>query len=275
MARFMRPDTTWYRLYGPLEVLRAALYLLGGWLWIIALPLLLIGAQIAGRRHPSDVKISRALVWAGVSSLAGAAAIILIATFRPIMTLRYLAPFVPGILLLMIVVIKLIARGAAQFSVSALIGCSIAMMLIWFATGAVHGDSAVEELNYELASDAVMHAGVRNVVFTWDNPNTRAMHPEQIKEFGAFFFKRAKYQADVIPVQIGKGDDPNKLLLNAARPRHAAIIWVYDTFVKETAAKSFPPRISELDAGWTCQNAAKATFGVVTCLPVAPTPGLN
>jgi hypothetical protein len=267
MARFMQADTTWYRIFTKSSALKAAFYLLGNAWWLFLIPPLLIAAVVVGRKFPTGAKIEKTLVLTSLASVLGAATLIVLAMYRPILTLRYLAPFAPGALLFLIMLMHMIARGAARSLILALPACSMIILTFWLANGARHMDSVVEDLNYETASNTIIRSGARHVVFTWDNPNARAMHPEQIKEFGAFFFKRAGYSADVIPLQIGKNDDPNKLLLDAARPTHAAMIWIYDTHVRGTAARRFAPDISRLDAGWDCQNSKKDSFGVVLCLP--------
>jgi len=103
----------------------------------------------------------------------------------------------------------------------------------------------------------------------WDNPNARAMHPEQIASYGRFFFLREHYPIDVIPAQPTLGEDPNEILLAAARAKRSAIIWVYDTGVSGTNAKSFPPRIPRIDPSWSCVDSRKppSNMGIVTCLP--------
>jgi hypothetical protein len=268
MARFMHPDTTWYDTLTKFAALEATFYLLGDTWWLLFMPPLLIAAIILGRKFPIGTKVEKTIVLTSLASVLGAAALIALAMYHPILTPRYLAPFVPGVLLFLIVIMHMIARGAARTLIISLPLCSMIILTLWLASGAPHEDSVVDDLNYEAASNAIIQSGARHVVFAWDNPNARTMHPEQIKEFGSFFFKRAGYSADVIPLQIGKNDDPNKLLPDAARPTHAAMIWIYDTSVRGTAARRFSPDISRLSAGSNCQNSKKDTYGVVVCLPI-------
>jgi hypothetical protein len=108
---------------------------------------------------------------------------------------------------------------------------------------------------------------VRKVVFAWDSPPARVDHPETLAAFGGFFFRRADYPVEVVPVQLFPGQDPNRALLQAAEPGGAAILWVYDTKVDGTLATSFPPRIDRLDPRWRCDQTGGDGVGVVTCIP--------
>jgi hypothetical protein len=274
MARFMTPETSWYKIYGDDEILRAILYVLGGGWWILGLPALFLLALVIGLfRLKTPPPEYGPVFWCALASVAAAAILIGLAAARPMLTNRYLAPVVPGTSLFIVIGLRVLARGSGRAILSAAIAISAAILVFWFAVAeAGHSDSVSEDLNYQLASDDVMHSGARSVVFMWDNPNARAMHPEQIAAYGRFFFLRSRYPIEVIPAQPTRGKDPNEILLAAARAKRSAILWVYDTWVKETNARKFQPRISRIDPTWACVERRKpvANIGIVICLPKEP-----
>jgi hypothetical protein len=145
----------------------------------------------------------------------------------------------------------------------------------WLALGAWHSDSVAEALNYQTASEYLMDRKVKSVVFTWDNPNARAMHIEQIQSFGEFFFRRAGADVKVIPAKIEAGADPNAVLYAAAAPTRSAVLWVYDTGVQGTAAKTHPPALDKLDPNYGCVTAFSGRIGIVTCIPGDGSHGAN
>ena len=269
MARFMAPETTWYQVQDANAILGDVLYLFGTPWWVLILPVLFYGSVAIGiaRRKSPSAKMPSELFWAGAASVIAATILIYLATVKPIFTARYLAPFVPGVAILVIAILRTMARQAVDLVLGSLLMSATALCVVWLLLGAHHGDSVVEPLNYEKASEQLMKAGVQHVVFTWDNPNARAMHLEQIKAFGGFFFYRAGAPIDVIPIQVGAAEDPNQILLHAARSSNAAILWVYDTWVKGTTAKLHPPNISNLDPRWHCTNTGRKNFGIVRCIP--------
>jgi hypothetical protein len=268
MARFMQPDTTWYRLQKAEDVLGDVFYLLGSFWWIFVAPLLLLAAVVLGLlRRGTPEGFSKSVIWGAVASIFGAIVLIWLGTQRPMMTVRYLAPFAPGFLLALLIFLRVLARGAANAIRTMLLVAALATFCFWAAAGGGHADTVVEPLSYEGASYRLMSTDTKTVVFTWDNPNARAMHLEQIGEFGKFFFKRAGSTIDVHPIQLRRGEDPNIQLIRAAQPSNAAIIWVYDTWVNGTEAKSHPPAIAQMSPNWTCNTTGHRTIGVVTCIP--------
>jgi len=268
MFRFMQPGTTWYRVYGLRQVNASLDYLIGSHIAEAGLGILL---AVAGwtrlKRKGADDFRPGLLLWVGGASAIGAAILIAAATQRPMMTDRYLVPFAPGFLLLIPMLLRKLAKSSAAWAATATIVPFALGLLLWLALGARHPDSVVEELNYEHASHDIMRSGVKSVVFLWDNPNSQAMHLEQIKEYGRFFFKRARYDIEVIPARPNPQGDSNPLLLNAAQPKRSAILWVYDNWVLQTTTRLHPPRIDKIDQSWACSTRRKKKIGIVTCLP--------
>lgn len=272
MARYMRADTAWYGT-PPLAALPSVIgYALGAPGYLLGLPAFAFGIWLIGRRRPAAAPgpETRDLAWTGCAALLGAGVLIAIGFFRPTLTWRYLAPFEPGLMLGLVLAMGALARDARGTAYLGLLAAGLAIDGRWLAEGARHGDSVYEALNYERASQSLMRAGVRRLVFTWDSPNARAMHPEQLAKYGGFFFRRAGKPVEVIPVRVGAGQDPNALLLAAARPAGAAILWVFDKDVGGTAANSYPPRIQAMDPRWRCTDFAGGKVGVIACIPVQP-----
>ena len=112
-----------------------------------------------------------------------------------------------------------------------------------------------------------MAADVRHLVFLYDNPSGPLFPPDQLAALGGFFLKRAGSPAVVQGMSVRRGEDPNALVLGAARERpHSAILWIYDHDVRGTAARSYPPRIDAIDPAWQCRQFGRDNIGVVTCI---------
>jgi hypothetical protein len=165
----------------------------------------------------------------------------------------------------LMLVMGALARDARNMAYIGLLAAGLAIDTRWLIAGARHGDSVLEALNYEQASAALMRAGTRRLVFFWDNPDSRVMHPEQLSEYGGFFFRRAGAPVEVIPIRVGVGEDPNAVLMSAARPAGASILWVFDKDVQGATANAHPPRIANVDPRWRCSDFAGGRVGVIAC----------
>jgi hypothetical protein len=184
---------------------------------------------------------------------------------RPSFTPRYLMPFMPGILLGF-------AMGASWLGRRWALG-PLAILSIAITTAIVspfgRNRSEHKFFSFEEASQALMAAGAKRIVFLWDNPMTRIYDPSQLAAVGGFFFQRAGQAVAVEPVQLRSDDDPNPRLLSAAREPGSAILWLYDVNVRATAARSYPPRIEQLDPAWRCTDFGRGPFGVLACYRTA------
>jgi hypothetical protein len=268
MARYMRADVAWYGV-PPISALPSVIaYFLGAPGYLIGLPAFALGFWFVGRRSPPPAPIpgGQDLAWTAAAALLGASALIAIGFVSPTLTWRYLAPFEPGLMLGVVLLLSALARDARQM---AMIGLAIAAITTngrWLAAGAHHDDSVQEAFNYEIASENLMHQGARRVVFAWDNPNVWLMHEDQLAQYGGFFFRRARAGVTVIPVRVSKANDPNRVILAAARANRAAILWVFSNGVLNTAATAFPPRISVIDPSWQCRQFGQADVGALVCM---------
>jgi hypothetical protein len=189
--------------------------------------------------------------------------VLVVAMFSTSFTNRYLIVFLPGLML----GIAMAAAGLGRrlpiipLGVALLFGATAVTRAI-----EVRGHP-LKIYSFEAASDLLMAAQVRHLVFLYDNP-TRPLFPsDQLAALGGFFLKRAGSTAAVEGLSLRAGDDPNAALLAAARDLpQAGILWIYDTDVRGTAAKSHPPRIDAADPAWQCRQFGRDSIGVVACI---------
>jgi Dolichyl-phosphate-mannose-protein mannosyltransferase len=186
----------------------------------------------------------------------GIALVIALAIWRPLVTSRYLVPFVPGILLGMALAPRCLGAASRM---------GAGMLVALFAAGAIITPALDKTYNFELASDELMAAGAKHVVFFWDHPANPIEDPLQLEIVGGFFFKRHGAPIDVTPFKSTEPADPNPRLLELAQRPDSAILWIYHTSVASTRANSFPPRISELDPSFRCRDFGRSTVKVLAC----------
>jgi hypothetical protein len=268
LVRLTTPGSAWYHLVQFKDLPEIGAYVLGGWLWFVAYPVLIVCSWFLGRRdEPAEANEAMpALTWTAFASFFALAAFVVVGAVRPSFDLRYLGPFTPGILLGVLLAVRVVARGQRWIAFSTLVVLTCAFVAGWLAIGAPRGDSGFENLNFEQASESLMRSGVRQVVFAWDNPVVRGMPDDEAELVGGFFFRRARAPISVTPVHIGSDDDPNQVFLRTAGPGRDAILWVYDRGVAGTAAIRHPPRIAALDPNYVCRNYGRMKVGVVTCV---------
>jgi hypothetical protein len=185
--------------------------------------------------------------------------------FRPIFNTRYLGPFVPGVMLGLLLALRWVARGERRVAYGALTLLASVVCLFWLVAGAPHPDSNFDSLNFEVASQRLMRAGVSRVVFVWDNPTTRSMRPQEVEAMSGFFFRRAGLPIVTTPVNLSPGQDPNAALLAKAAPQGAAILWLFDRHIPGTAAAAYPPRLAALDPRYLCRDYSEDGVGTVVC----------
>jgi len=90
-----------------------------------------------------------------------------------------------------------------------------------------------------------------------------------------FFFNRAHAKIAVTYIDVGGGEDPNRVLLQAAAPKGGAILWLYDKAVRGTAAIRYPPRVAELDPNYACRQFEQEQVGAVACVDTRVTRPLS
>lgn len=271
------PGVAWYELLRPSDLPYIAAYVVGGFAWLAAYPSLILGFAVLGRN--SDAAESddgtRALAWASLACLFALAGIVIVGAIRPTFTFRYAGPFAPGILLGVFLLLQRLARGERWVAYPVMVGVSSVFVGMWLVKGAPLPDSGFEHLNIEQATKSLMRSGVREVAFTWDNPVTHGTPIDIGRAPADFFFKRAHVKVAVTYVDVGGGEDPNRVLLRAAAPNGGAILWLYDKGVRGTAAIRYAPHISALAPHYSCRQFGLELVGAVACIDTRFTPPLS
>ena len=264
LAQFARPDVAWY---GPVRletILDVSQFVAGNWLNLV-IPAcglaLVIAMKVRGSKRFSAPPVSEVVLWAGCSALFATAIVMAIGAVRPSFSVRYVTPFIPGVSLLLV-------AGARAFS-SVLSGAVVALMLIAVAMSGIWTVKATGHLRhpftFEAASRDLMALHPSRLVFTWDHPAQKVEAARQYDALGGFLFRRAGSPVTVTSVMVRSDEDPNLLLLGAAREPQAVILWLYDLGVHDTAAIRHPPRLETLDPSFGCRNYGRGGIGIVAC----------
>ena len=259
LAQFARPDVAWYDLVDWDTVGMTARWLIGS-PWLYVLPgaglLGLVAFWATGRERPPTAP------WlAALASVGGLFLMLGVGAFRPSFSLRYATPMVPGIFLGVALSLRALTpafTGArAAFLLLMLIACAD-----WTGRAATYTGRL---FNYEIASRDLLATHPSRLVFVWDHPAQAVEDPSQYAAAGGYFFKRAGSKAEIVPVLFGPGDEPNQRLLRAAQAPGSVILWLYDTGVRGTFARTAPPRISDLDPSFGCRQYGAGRLGVYAC----------
>lgn len=180
---------------------------------------------------------------------------------RPSFSIRYLFPFMPGILLGLAL--------TSQKTKSYLPFLPPLLLLIFAVPTAVW---AVNQINaegnpysFERASEALIGAKVKNLVFFWDNPNSKIVNPRQLAAVGGFFFERAGVPVDVTALAQQTGQDPNLRLIDTAQKHNAAILWIYQNDIPGTQADTYPVAIEAHDPSYKCHDFGDSRYGIIAC----------
>ena len=270
IAEFARPGIAWYSPLTPGELPAIAAYLADGgpaigW-WLVALGL---GARSL-RRLPAQRRPTKAapplqpLLWAVAASALSAGALVAMGFLRPSFAFRYLTPCAPGLLLGLVALDAGLAGRRGATAAAALLGTVYVGVSGWLL-GPQRLRMAPRLYNFEAASRVIARTRPSRLVFLWDHPVDPILHSEQLAGLGGFFLHREGLDIPVQPIVLHADDDPNDRLLQAARPPGSAILWLYDTVVRGTAAVDDPPEISERDPRWRCWRARSDRFGVLAC----------
>lgn len=267
IGQFADPDATWFGLLTFADALSVLNFILGNVGLIPALALIVAIPAIVRRRDagPNTVGADadmRSYLWVVVATAAfSAATVIIIGMARPSFTVRYLMPFMPGILLGFAWTIAQLGKRWALAPVAVLLVVAGGALGSFFG----HAQQAIKYYNFEAASHSLMASGAKRLVFLWDNPVTRVYDPSQLEAAGAFFFRREDKGVTVEPIYLKPDDDPNARLLSAAVEPGSAILWIYDLNIRATAARSHPPRIEQIDPAWRCEDFGRGPFGIIAC----------
>jgi hypothetical protein len=264
LLQFARPDVAWYPLVTS-DVVAQVFYFFVPTLWLYVLPLLggvfIVWRYLRKRPLASADMASEALWLAGFSGLLGVMLIAGIGMWRPSFAVRYATPYTPAVLMLVVMCIRglgaVFPAGRAAF---------LLMALVHSANWAGNNAGRLwRYYTYEIASQDLLATGPTRLVFLWDHPAQKVEDPSQYVAAGGFFFRRAGSPAEVTPVLIRAGEDPNRRLLAEAKSPGSVILWLYDREIRGTAELAFPEQISRLDPSFGCKNYGRRSIGVVAC----------
>lgn len=273
LVHLTKPGVAWYELLQPSDLPLVAAYVVGGFAWLATYPSLILGFAFLGRNSNAAERDdgTRALAWASLACLFALAGIVTVGAVRPTFTFRYAGPFAPGILLGVFLILRRFAKGERWVAYPAVVGAAGVFVSMWLVDGAPPPDSGFEHLSIEQASKSLMRSGVREVAFTWDNPEAHGTPIDVGRAPADFFFERAHAKVAVTYVDVGGGEDPNRALLRAAAPNGGAILWLYDKGLRGTAAIRYAPHISALDPHYSCRQFGLELVGAMACVDTRST----
>jgi uncharacterized membrane protein len=265
IAEFADPHIAWYSRMDPMQLLYALIFVAGRLDIALAIPLIVgLAVLFAVVCKPEAIKpedTSQRSAWiAAATAVAGAAAIIALAFWRPSFTVRYLIPFIPGLFLGLGLMFEPLRRYWILSPLALILIFTVAA-IAWVREDRSHA----KIYNFQTASDALIAAGTQNLVFLWDHPANPVEDPSQLAIVGGFFFNRQGIDVHVTPLKLATHEDPNTRLIALADQPHSAILWIYDTNVHDTAARTYPPRITKLASAWRCHDFGSPPIGILAC----------
>lgn len=264
LAKFARPDVAWYSPVTFDTCVYVALFVAGNWLnYLLPVGGLLVAAsgRFRVQKRASGGTMSAPVLWAGVSALIAAALVMAVGAVRPSFTIRYVTPFIPGLTLLMVAGARALTPVLSS-AVVALVLMTAGLSTAWTLNVAGH---LRRPFTFEGASRDLLAVHPSRLVFIWDHPAQKVEASRQYDALGGFLFRRAGSTVPVTSVMVRNDEDPNLLLLAAAREPRAVILWLYDLGVHDTAAIRHPPRLETLDPSFRCRNYGKGSVGVLAC----------
>lgn len=271
LTSFTSPGRTWYHLLKVLDIPEVVAYAFGGLPWILLYPVLFFVFGFVSRNDPPEpasepADDQRALTYASFASVLALATFAAVGALRPAFAVRYLGPFEPGLLLGVVLTVGHLAKGERRIAYPVILSAASVFTAIWLWAGAPRRDSGYDLLSVEGPAAEIIRSGAREVVFAFDNPIAADMPSEEGRAIPDFFFRRAGSDIRTIYVNVSGRGDPNLTLVQAAAPRGAAIIWLFDKGLKGTRAKQFPPRIGQMDPNFDCQLYGEKYAGVFACV---------
>jgi hypothetical protein len=269
LAAFSAVAPTWHPVLNPARALAFTAFAINpsSLLVLPAVAVVLLGFRLLAKAEPTlpreDNEAAAMAPHLWLPALSGVLAlglILLSGALRPTLTGRYVLPAAPGLLLALVLCARLSARAHLAY---------LTLVIIFLSAALLHGDvrttiSSRSSYGYEDASDALMRQGVTHVVFVWDHEAARFMPRSSLERVGAVFFRRAGDSAVVTPLATDPRQDVNTLALAAATGPHPGIIWIYNRD-SATSARTFPPRIPQIDRRWDCERFGDATVGSLAC----------
>lgn len=221
LLEFARADVGWYVRLDTGTSIALAQYLVGPWTWPFALLLALtlgVVRLLPGERAAGEGL--RPLVLAALAGLIAFALVLTLGWLRPSVTARYLTPFVPAILL------GLVLIGGSARRVGLAYAALIALYLVPLATLPAIRDELRARNAYSLqpASDWLVPARPELVALLWDHPNMAIVADASLRPVGSFFLIRAGIPTETEVVRVPPHGDVEAALSASG----AAILWLYD-----------------------------------------------
>ncbi len=259
------PEYSWYRLIDLGDIPVILSYLLGFNIpMTVCFIAVLCSCHIIFRkgydRHTGSIAIDRAVIRAGIATIFSVSILVCIAMIRPCLTLRYLTPFEPGCALLIAYWLCRIIKNDRRRLAGLLVGFISLSSVFWL------GPLPLGEriFNFEVASKWIGVASPSATIFFWDNPVASTVASDQLKLVGGFFLHRNGINTTVYPIYPKIGTDMNGLIEEKLKVADSSI-WMYDTWVLGTTAKSYPPLLGTLEPSVECKNFGLDRIGIFAC----------
>lgn len=263
---YARPDVVWYEPTGLVEVLRYAIFVLGGFNPLFAVLLVLaLGfalwrsnwqfrtAKLSLRRLHGRAAEVEPIDVAFVSGALSGVIIILFSSVFASLTDRYLVPLVPFMLLGVVLVTLRIGRPTLAMSF---------VVTVYMAV-AINPNGHVEYLRersfygYEEPSDFVAKAKPTDLIFVWDHPAAKILDPGSLRQIGGYFLARAGLDVRTHALVLSKSENPNLAISAAVKNDRTAVVWLYDA-QRQSAAYRFPPKLKNRSP-WDCNDQRSYT----------------
>lgn len=262
LLEFARADVGWYVRLDAGTSLALTQYLAGPWTWpFLLLVALLLGAVLMLRGQRIEESGTKPLLVAALAGLIAFALVLILGWLRPSVTARYLTPFVPAVLLGLVLMARHARRAGLAYA------ALVVLYLLPLATLPAIRAGLRERNAYSLepASDWLAPFRPGHVAFLWDHPNMSIVADESLQPVGGFFLARAGAPTAVTVVRVPPGGDVADALIVAAGQDQVGILWFYDgAFRPDTAAAT---RRLAGDAAWRCRAFPReGGRGVLACM---------
>lgn len=263
LIRFADPSFTWYQLIDHRHLPSVAEFLFGMPVLAVWAVLVGLGALAAGLRTGSGRRdaLSPATVVVG-TAVTAVIIVLVVGALRPSVTIRYLIPCAPGILLGVALAADVMNRRLAASGIVFVVLFGIAAVN-WVREGGV--PAYKQELEIESASRAMIDAKVERVAFVWDNPLFDAMDPGFARELGGFFFHRAGVAVGVEAFQRDRLNMLEASLSADASGARTGLLWVHEPDLPRPTAMQYPPAALS-DPAWRCTKTGRGSAGAIGCV---------
>lgn len=262
IAQYADPAIAWYDYLTPAQLFGVASFIAGSSAFAIGATLIAIAAgyQLTRETARNARLFAHPLAISSLAAVSGALIVIGLGFIRPSLSVRYLIPFVPGVLLGASLLLQSYKRKSKAAPEALIIVAAIALMSWSYKSVGFR-----KLYSFEQASYALMATNTNNLVFFWDHPANPIMDNSQLKILSRFFYSRAGVEATTTPVKFASGEDPNPRLIELASEPGTGVLWIFDRNVRGTAAREFPPQIDALSVGWNCRDFGAGPIGIVAC----------